>query len=114
VVLAVALVTLAVTGNPGYLLIAALVVACALPFALTTADPRLPRANRPPFALRAFAGSFWLSPRRFPDFAWAWLTRFAVNLGNAMAIMCLLYFLRDKVHYSRLFQVRRPRTACSS
>jgi MFS family permease len=103
VVLAVALVTLAVTGNPGYLLIAALVVACALPFALTTPDARLTRADRPPFALRAFARSFWLSPRRYPDFAWAWLTRFAVNLGNAMAILYLLYFLRDKVHYSRLF-----------
>jgi MFS family permease len=103
VVLATALVTLAVTGNPGYLLIAALVVACALPFALTTPDPRLPCADRPPFAWRAFARSFWLSPRRYPDFAWAWLTRFAVNLGNAMAILYLLYFLRDKVHYSRLF-----------
>jgi MFS family permease len=103
VVLAVALVTLAVTGNPGYLLIAALVVVCALPFALTTPDPRLPRADRPPFSLGAFARSFWLSPRRYPDFAWAWLTRFAINLGNAMAILYLLYFLRDKIHYSRLF-----------
>jgi len=103
VVLAVALVTLAVTGNSGYLLIAALVVACALPFALTTPDPRLPRADRPPFSLGAFARSFWLSPRRYPDFAWAWLTRFAINLGNAMAILYLLYFLRDKIHYSQLF-----------
>lgn len=103
VVLAVALVTLAVTGNAGYVLIAALVVACALPFALTTPDVRLFRADRPPFAFRAFARSFWLSPRRYPDFAWAWLTRFAVNLGNAMAILYLLYFLRDRVHYSRLF-----------
>jgi MFS family permease len=103
VVLAVALVTLAVTGNPGYLLIAALVVACVLPFALTTPDPRLRRADRPPFTLGAFIRSFWLSPRRYPDFAWAWLTRFAVNLGNARAILYLLYFLRDKVHYSRLF-----------
>ena len=103
VVLAVALVTLAVTGNSGYLLIAALVVACALPFALTTPDPRLPRTDRSPFSLGAFARSFWLSPRRYPDFAWAWLTRFAINLGNAMAILYLLYFLRDKIHYSQLF-----------
>ena len=102
-VLAVALVTVAVTGNASYLLIAALVVACALPFALTTPDPPLPRAARPPFAWRAFARSFWLSPRRHPDFAWAWLTRFAVNLGNAMALLYLLYFLRDRIHYSRLF-----------
>jgi len=103
VVLAVVLVTVVVTGNAGYVLTAAVVVACALPFALTTPDPPLPRGARPPFAWRAFARSFWLSPRRYPDFAWAWLTRFAVNLGNAMALLYLLYFLRDKIHYSRLF-----------
>jgi MFS family permease len=103
VVLAVALVTLVVTGNSGYVLIAVLVVACALPFALTTPDARLPRADRPPFDWRVFARSFWVSPRRHPDFAWAWLTRFAVNLGNAMAILYLLYFLRDRIRYSQLF-----------
>ena len=103
VVLAVVLVTVVVTGNAGYVLTAAAVVACALPFALTTPDPPLPRSARPPFAWRAFARSFWLSPRRYPDFAWAWLTRFAVNLGNAMALLYLLYFLRDKIHYSQLF-----------
>jgi MFS family permease len=103
VVLAVVLVTVVVTGNAGYVLTAAAVVACALPFALTTPDPLLPRSARPPFAWRAFIRSFWLSPRRYPDFAWAWLTRFAVNLGNAMALLYLLYFLRDKIHYSRLF-----------
>ncbi len=103
VVLAVALVTVVVTGNAGYVLIAGLVVACVLPFALTTPDALLPRAGRPAFAWRAFIRSFWLSPRRYPDFAWAWLTRFAVNLGNAMAILYLLYFLRDRIHYSRLF-----------
>jgi MFS family permease len=103
VVLAVVLVTVVVTGNAGYVLTAAVVVACALPFALTTPDPPLPPSARPPFAWRAFVRSFWLSPRRYPDFAWAWLTRFAVNLGNAMALLYLLYFLRDKIHYSRLF-----------
>ena len=103
VVLAVVLVTVVVTGNAGYLLIAAVVVAFALPFPLTTPDPPLPRSARPLFAWRAFARSFWLSPRRYPDFAWAWLTRFAINLGNAMALLYLLYFLRDKIHYSQLF-----------
>jgi MFS family permease len=102
-VLAVALVTLAVTGNAGYVLIAALVMACALPFVLSTPDARLPATDRPPFAWREFARSFWLSPRQYPDFAWAWLTRFVVNVGNAMAVLYLLYFLRDRVHYSHLF-----------
>jgi MFS family permease len=103
VVLAVALVSLAVTGNGGYALIAVLVVACALPFAVTTPDPPLARAARPPFAWREFLASFWLSPRQYPDFGWAWLTRFTISLGNAMAILYLLYFLRDRIHYQRLF-----------
>jgi MFS family permease len=103
VVLAVALVTLVVTGNGGYVLIAVLLLACALPFALATPDAPLPRAARPPFTWRGFARSFWLSPRRYPDFAWAWLAKFAINLGNAMALLYLLYFLRDRIHYSRLF-----------
>jgi MFS family permease len=105
-VIAVALVTRVVTGNGGYVLIATLVVACALPFAFTTPDERLDRVGRPPFGWRAFARSFWLSPRQYPDFAWAWLTRFAVNLGNAMAVLYLLYFLRDRIHYSTLFPGR--------
>ncbi len=103
VLLAVVLVTDVVAGNGGYVLLAGCVVACALPFALSTPDLRLPRSGRPPFEWRAFARSFWLSPRRYPDFAWAWLTRFAVNLGNAMTLLYLLYFLRDRIHYSRLF-----------
>src|SRR5262249_51662508 len=73
------------------------------PSAPTPRPPPRPRSARPPFAWRAFARSFWLSPRRYPDFAWAWLTRFAVNLGNAMALLYLLYFLRDKIHYGQLF-----------
>jgi len=103
VLLAVVLVTDVVAGNGGYVLLAGCVVACALPFALSTPDLRLPRSGRPPLHWRAFARSFWLSPRRYPDFAWAWLTRFAVNLGNAMTLLYLLYFLRDRLHYGRLF-----------
>ena len=103
VLLAVVLVTKVVTGNAGYALLAACVVACTLPFALGTPDSPLDRASRPPWSWRDFARSFWLSPRRYPDFAWAWLTRFAVNLGNGMTLLYLLYFLRDRLHYSRLF-----------
>jgi MFS family permease len=103
VLLAVVLVTDVVTGNAGYALLAACAVACVLPFALGTPDPPLPPGGEPPWQWRAFARSFWLSPRRYPDFAWAWLTRFAINVGNSMTLLYLLYFLRDRLHYSRLF-----------
>ena len=38
-----------------------------------------------------------MSPREYPDFAWAWMTRFLVSLGNALATLYLLYFLKDAV-----------------
>jgi len=103
VLLAVVLVTKVVTGSAGYALLAACVVACTLPFALGTPDALIPDGARPPWSWPDFARSFWLSPRRYPDFAWAWLTRFAVNLGNGMTLLYLLYFLRDRLHYSQLF-----------
>ncbi|WP_239137044.1 MFS transporter [Sphaerisporangium rufum] len=104
VVAAVVLVTAVVTGNAaGYLLIGALVPLLALPFVLATADPPLPAAHRPPFARRAFLRGFWISPRAHPDFAWAWLTRFLMQLGNAIALLYLLYFLTDAVRYEQVF-----------
>ena len=94
IVLGTALVTLLVTGNgPGYVAVAVLVVALTLPFPLTTEDDPLPRSERPRFDLRAF----WVSPRRYPDFAWAFGTRFLVQLGNALGTLYLLYFLTDAV-----------------
>jgi MFS family permease len=48
---------------------------------------------------RAFFARFWISPREHPDFAWAWATRFAVNLGNWLGTLYLLYYLDDDVHY---------------
>jgi MFS family permease len=92
----------AATGSiaAGYLAIAVFLLVLAAPFALTSRDPALPVAARPPFVLRSFLASFWISPRAHPDFGWAWLTRFLVNLGNALGLLYLLYFLQDVVGYS--------------
>lgn len=103
VVVGVVLVTLLVTGNSGYLLVALVVLAFVAPFLIFTRSVRLAREDRPPFAWGEFARAFWLSPRRYPDFAWAWVTRFLVMLGDAMAITYLLYFLQDKVHFHQLY-----------
>ncbi|GII83602.1 MFS transporter [Sphaerisporangium siamense] len=104
VVVAVVLVTMVVTTTEsGYLLIGVLVPLCALPFVLATPDASLPAERRPPFGLAGFLRGFWISPRAHPDFAWAWLTRFLMQLGNAMVLLYLLYFLTDAVHYERVF-----------
>ncbi|NUR88950.1 MAG: MFS transporter [Nonomuraea sp.] len=98
VVLAVVLVTVvATTTRSGYLLLAVVIPLAALPFVLGTRDQ--PITERPPFRLRAF----WISPREHPDFFWAWITRFLMQLGNSVAVLYLLYFLTDAVGYERLF-----------
>lgn len=79
----------------GYLACAAFLLLSALPYLLRSADA--PVRDRPVFSLGAFARSFWVSPTRYPDFAWAWLTRFVVNLGNGIATLYLLYFLSEAV-----------------
>ncbi|MER7456358.1 MFS transporter [Micromonospora sp. NPDC126480] len=95
-VLGVVLVTAVVTGNAaGYAAVALAVLVLALPFALLTTDDPLPPAHRPP--LRGLFASMWVSPRRHPDFGWAWITRFLVQLGNALGTLYLLYFLTDQV-----------------
>ncbi|MFF5055305.1 MFS transporter [Micromonospora sp. NPDC000663] len=99
-VLGAVLVTAVVTGNAaGYLAIAVAILLLSLPFALFTPDEPLPRTHRPALRVRVLLTSMWISPRRHPDFAWAWITRFLVQLGNALGTLYLLYFLTDGVRY---------------
>jgi len=104
VVVGTLLVTAAVTGvAQGYVAVAGVLLLCALPWLLFTRNTPLRREDRPPWSWRVFLAGFWISPRRHPDFAWAWATRFLINLGNALATLYLLYFLRDRIRYELLF-----------
>ena len=100
-VLGVVLVTVVVSGTGnGYLAVAVAVSLLALPFVFATPDDPLPREHRQPLRPLAILAGMWVSPRRYPDFAWAWITRFLVQLGNALGTLYLLYFLTDRVHYA--------------
>ncbi|WP_328344075.1 MFS transporter [Micromonospora sp. NBC_00421] len=99
-VLGAVLVTALVSGTvPGYTAMALAVLLLSLPFAFLTPDDPLPRAHRAPLRLRTLVASMWIDPRRHPDFAWAWITRFLVQIGNALGTLYLLYFLTDGVRY---------------
>lgn len=76
----------------GYLVCAAFLVVATVPYLALRTDSVL--TGKPP---RLSIKDFWISPRRYPDFGWAWLTRFLLNLGNSVAIVYLLYFLQDVV-----------------
>ena len=104
VVAGVLLVTVVVTGTTaGYLLIGGVVILTVAPFVLATPDPPVTAAEAPRLTWSSVFTAFRVDVRHNPDFAWAWGTRFLVQLGNAMATLYLLYFLRDRVHYERRF-----------
>jgi MFS family permease len=89
-VLGAVLVTAVVTGTrPGYVVMAVVLLALAVPFALVTPDDPLEGPA---------VGTRWrIAFRDHPDFAWAWGTRFLVQLGNALGTLYLLYFLTDRI-----------------
>jgi MFS family permease len=90
-VLGAVLVTAVITGvRPGYWVMALGLVLLAVPFAVLTPDDPLAPGPAPRTSWR-------IGLRDNPDFAWAWGTRFLVQLGNAMGTLYLLYFLTDRV-----------------
>ncbi|HUD36360.1 MAG TPA: MFS transporter [Streptosporangiaceae bacterium] len=100
-VVGTALVVFVFTGRVGgYLVLAIPLVLLALPFVLATPDYPLDAEHRAPMSLRTLLASYYVSPKRHPDFGWAWITRFLASLAIGMGTLYLLYFLRDKVHYA--------------
>ncbi len=68
-------------------------------FVLVLRDKPLPKGAVPRFNLGRFLASFWVNPVKYPDFGWAWITRFLVYLSYFTSLGYLLYFLQDAVHY---------------
>ena len=47
--------------------------------------------------MREFAGSFYLDPRRHPDFGWAFASRFLLILAYAFLVTYQAYYLLQKI-----------------
>ncbi|HEX9032043.1 MAG TPA: MFS transporter [Streptosporangiaceae bacterium] len=87
-------------GKPNaYLLLAGVMVVMILPFVLSTQDHPLSVEYREPFSARQLVEAFKVDLRAYPDFGWAWITRFLASLSISMGTLYLLYFLQDAVHY---------------
>ncbi|WP_410789525.1 MFS transporter [Kribbella sp. C-35] len=79
----------------GYVACAVFLLLSIVPYLLRSGDAVL--TERPAFVFGEFVKGFWISPRRYPDFGWAWLTRFLFNVGNALGTLYLFYYLQDEV-----------------
>jgi len=66
-------------------------------FAFTLNDRRLVEADKPAWSLRELTGTFYVNPRRSPDFAWAFTSRFMVVLAYAFLTTYQAYYLLDRI-----------------
>ena len=66
-------------------------------FAIRLKDRRLAKADKPTWSLREFASSFYVNPRKSPDFAWAFASRFIFVLAYAFVTTYQAYYLLDKI-----------------
>ena len=87
------------TGN----MLAMFLVPCAiggffiLLFAVSLKDRRLAAGEKPAWSLREFAGTFYVNPRKSPDFAWAFASRFMFVLAYAFLVTYQAFYLLDKI-----------------
>ncbi|HVB42103.1 MAG TPA: MFS transporter [Streptosporangiaceae bacterium] len=86
-------------SSTGYLLLAGCLAVFVLPFVFSTLDHPLEPDQREPFSARQLLAAFKVDLRAYPDFGWAWITRFLASLSISMGTLYLLYFLQDAVHY---------------
>ena len=66
-------------------------------FAVTLKDRGLAKADRPTWSLREFASTFYVNPRKRPDFAWAFASRFLLVLAYAFLTTYQAYYLLDNI-----------------
>ena len=66
-------------------------------FAVTLNDRRLAKGEKPKWSLREFASTFYVSPRKNPDFSWAFASRFMFVMAYAFLVTYQAYYLLDKI-----------------
>ncbi|MCU1687430.1 MAG: hypothetical protein JWQ81_8169 [Amycolatopsis sp.] len=81
----------------GYLLFGGISLVLLVLFVVFNPDTSTKGLPRAPFSPMAFLQSFWVSPRRYPDFAWGFAGRILLYLGYFLVHTYLLYILQDYI-----------------
>ncbi|MFD1919636.1 MFS transporter [Streptomyces beijiangensis] len=86
--------------STGYLAFAGLALIGVTVLVVLSPDTSSLGLPREPFRLLELLRSFWISPRRHPDFAWAFLSRLLLYTGYFTVFGYMLYLLQDYVGMS--------------
>ncbi|HWU15851.1 MAG TPA: MFS transporter [Caulobacter sp.] len=84
-----------------YTIVGAAIIVVCLGFVAINPEPRVPLPAPAPFRWRDFLKGFWISPREHPDFAWAFLGRFAIYMGYQAVLTYLFYILQGHIGLSQ-------------
>jgi MFS family permease len=84
--------------NPLMLFVAPSILAIGAMFLFAVILPDQHMPTKPPrMNLAEWVTTFWLSPRKYPDFALAWWSRFLITLATFMFTTFRLFYLQDRV-----------------
>jgi Na+/melibiose symporter-like transporter len=84
----------------GYVIFGVGIFLVCLVFVLLNPEPSTKGMQVEPFSWRTFFKQFWVSPRKHPDFGWAFGGRFLMYLGYQGVVAYQLYILRDYIGQS--------------
>jgi MFS family permease len=79
---------------------AAICVVLVLIFALSLPDRHLAPGTAAAFGWREVVATYWVNPRRHPDFAWTWLSRLLLVLGTAFLNTYQPFYLIDRLGHA--------------
>jgi MFS family permease len=84
----------------GYATFGGVILVATLLFTIFNRDFSSRDMEVPPFSWKEFFASFWVSPKAYPDFWWAFAGRFLLILAYQSVQSYLLYILRDYIGVS--------------
>lgn len=87
----------ALVGIPVALMVVPVLLAAltTIPLLVMYKDPVKAAADVPPLDLRAMFSGMVVSPRRHPDFAWAWFSRFLAGIAMTAMFSFFIFYLMD-------------------
>lgn len=84
---------------PMFVLPASVAVLLAVPLLLRLPDTVLAKGSVQRVRLRSWLASLWVSPRRHPDFGWAWVSRFFVYMGAYVVTTFLTLLVINRLDF---------------
>lgn len=84
----------------GYSIFGVAIIVFTVGFVFVDRDWSSKHATVPAWDWKTFLAGFWVNPKRYPDFAWAFSARFLLMLGYFVVAAFGMYILTDYIHMS--------------